>query len=196
MDKINIKFTYNDFKYCYRVPENLNWFEMFRFKKITEEFHLSEYIIYNEGKILLEAFIASKDNIIDFSYRTLKQRRSILYEFIKTLIMNKVDYNIILKFANKLDIDINEVLNYDYSMNATDFFNLMSKDVSKYESTKNNIINEVENIINNNSYNVLGIEEKEYSKEELSHIFNNKMNLMLDAYNSIKKEIDNKTLKK
>jgi len=79
-------------------------------------------------------------------------------------------------------------------MNIDEFLTEIFEEMNNDSEIKNNIINDAENIINNNPYNVLGIEEKEYSNEELVNIFNNKMDSLLDAYNAIKK--GNKILKK
>lgn len=195
MDKINIKFIYNDYDYCYRVPNNFNWFEMYRIKKITDKFYVYESIIYNEGKIFLNAFMTLNSNIIDLAYRTEQQRESMMNDFIKALIINEGKNDISLTFANKLNININDVFNYEYSINIKDFLFEMIDEVSNYSKIKDNIIIDAESILNNNPYNILGIEEKEYSKEDLSKIFNDKMNKILDAYNTIKKE-NEKMLKK
>jgi len=195
MDKINIKFNYNDYEYCYRVPTDFDWFEMKRIKRFTDKLYVLENVIYNRGKIFLHAFISLKlPDIIDLSYRTEKQRQSMINDFIRVLINKEGKSDITLTFANKLNINVDNVFNYDYSMNIDEFLTEIFEEMNNDSEIKNNIINDAENIINNNPYNVLGIEEKEYSNEELVNIFNNKMDSLLDAYNAIKK--GNKILKK
>lgn len=189
MDKINIKFIYNDYEYCYRIPENFNWFEMYRTKKFTDKFYVYESIIYNDGNIFQNAYMTiNSPDIIDLSYRTEKQRESIMNDFIKTLIINNGKNDISLTFANKLNININDVFNYEYSMSIRDFLFEMFDEVNSVVKIKDEIIIEAENILNNNPYNILEIEKKEYSNEDLSKLFNDKMNKLLDAYNTIKKE--------
>ena len=80
------------------------------------------------------------------------------------------------------------MFNYEYSMSIKDFLFEMFDEVNSIVKIKDEIILETENILNNNPYNILGIEEKEYSNEDLSKLFNDKMNKLLDAYNTIKKE--------
>ena len=80
------------------------------------------------------------------------------------------------------------MFNYEYSMSIKDFLFEMFDEVSSVVKIKEEIIIEAENVLNSNPYNILGIEEKEYSNEDLSKLFNDKMNKLLDAYNTIKKE--------
>ena len=63
-------------------------------KKFTDNFYVYESIIYNDGKIFLEAYMSLDfPDIIDLSYRTEKQRQSMINDFIRILI--KKDINII-----------------------------------------------------------------------------------------------------
>ena len=196
MDKINVKFNYKDYNYCYRVPDSFNWFQMYRTKRFTEKFSVYECIIYNDGKIFLEAYMSLHSlGIIDLSYRKEHQRESMMNDFIRALIINKIDNDIIYTFAKKLDIKVDSVLSYDYSTNIKDFLIGVFEEMDNNYKLKANTITDIENIFNNNPYNILGIEEKEYSNEDLSNIFNNKMNKLLDAYNTIKKENDKKLKK-
>ena len=183
MDKINLKFNYKDYNYCYRVPDNFNWFQMYRTKRFTEKFS-----VY--GKIFLEAYMSlDLPDIIDLSYRTEHQRKSMMNDFIRALIINKIDNDIIYTFAKKLDIKVDSVWSYNYSTNIKDFLFKTFEEMNNNYKIKDNTITDIENIFNNNPYNILGIEEKEYSNEDLSNIFNNKMNKLLDAYNTIKKKM-------
>lgn len=152
MDNIKINFFDSDAEYLYRVPNEIEWFEMCRYSK-TDAYDITEDIIYNRGNMFIKKYtiINNKKVLLKISNEEkelLKKR--FIYKFI--------EYNglggLAIYFAQCLNVNI---------------------DIK---------------IVENNPYKLLGVDEK-CSKEKLKEALDTKINILLDAYNSI---VNEKTL--
>lgn len=173
MDKIKIEFAEGNCKYCFRVPSGFHWFEMSRHIN-KSQCKLSEYISYNNGRLFFDTFIIQENKKIVCEIST-EEQNNLMKVFIKKLISHEGITPISCAFAKYLKVDLEE------AMQAYD------TDMILFE--KNFITNDTDN----NPYEVLGINEGQYSKEELLEIVESRINNILDAYNSIVKQ---KLLKK
>lgn len=174
MDKIKIKFSEGNCDYCFRVPTDFNWFEMSRHIKKTQ-CELSEYIIYNNGRVIFDIFIFfGKEKIVcDILSEEQNNLKKI---FIKKIVQHEGITPVSCAFAKYLKVSLED------AMNAYD------NDRILYENNFGFIDADTDN-----PYDILGISEKEYTKDELLKIVEKRINNILDAYNSIIKQ---KLLKK
>lgn len=149
MDNIKINFFDSDAEYLYRVPNEIEWFEMCRYIK-TDTYDITEDIIYNRGKIFIEKYTFIKNRKVLLKISNKEQellKKRFIYKFI--------EYNglggLAIYFAQCLNVNI---------------------DIK---------------IVENNPYKLLGVDE-ECSKEKLKEALDTKINILLDAYNSVVKE--------
>ena len=173
MDKIKIEFEEGNCEYCYRVPTDFNWFEMSRHINKSQSI-LSEYIIYNDGRLFFDKFIIKENKKIVCDMSS-EEKFNLKKVFIKKLILHEGITPITCAYAKYLKVNLEEaVQTYD-------------TDTILFESDFKS------NNADNNPYEILGISKGEYSKEELLKVVESKINNILDAYNTIVKQ---KLLKK
>lgn len=172
MDKINIEFKEGNCKYCFRIPNDFNWFEMSR-HIYSSQYKLSEYIAYNNGKVFFDKFIIQENKKIDCEILS-KEQNNLKNVFIKKLIQHEGITPISCAFAKYLNVNLEEAIHaYD-----TDTILFENDFIFNYT---------------NNPYDILGIKEDSYTKEELLKIVESRINNILDAYNII---VNQKILKK
>ncbi len=165
MDKIKIEFSNSNFEYCYRIPKNFSWFEMSRFIK-ESSYKLCEHIIYNEGKLFFDKWILVDREKVEFNM-SYDEQSNLKKIFLKKLIEHEGITPVTCAFAKSLKVKIEE------AMYAVDIETNLYKNKTMYFD---------------NPYDILGIKEDEYTKEELLKIVESRINKILDAYNSIVKQ--------
>lgn len=174
MDKIKIEFSCSNFEYCFRVPSNFRWFEMSRFLK-ESSYKLCEHIIYNDGRLFFDKWVFVDKEKVEFNM-SYDEQSNLKKIFLKKLIEHEGITPITIAFVKALKIDIED------AMSIVDIeSDLFNKKIVTFD------------INSDNPYEVLGINEGQYSKEELLEIVESRINNILDAYNSIVKQ---KLLKK
>ena len=187
MDRLNVTYKDNYFKYNFRMPNDLSWFQITGCKEMNDENYETIHLYYNGKKVLFYSY-KIKNNEKYITYYNEEERNIIKFRFINALV-EKIGYNwFTIDLIEKVNVKV-EYLKTKHKLNT-----LLSK---KHNYTFEEYIDNTEY---NNNYNVI-IDGKEIGKISIKDK-NIKLNLennieLLKLIDKLNKELNhNKKLSK